>query len=479
MKKIVGAAALVLASAAALWVPAAAAARPAVRITRPAAYQVVQRDADGAADIVVTGRYTGQPSSIQARWDGRPWTVIDAAPAGGRYAGILPAQPQGQGVLEVRFADRHDVHVSHRAVGVGDVFIIAGQSNASGRAETMQKWSDPSLIACLFGNDLRWKVLKDPVDSVAGQRDQVSLEDLQVGGTIWPLLATRLLRATRVPIAFIPVPKGGSSVAVWQPDAAQHDDPTTLYGNMLRRYRAARSGVRAILYWGGEIDGGMMHRSGDEYLGYWDTIVKAVAQDFGCPIVEAQIGEVRWKQGTASLDAVRIAQRQTWSWPGTLAGPPLFDILLHRPDYPDEIHYITPDIMPKVAGRWWAAIRAGVYGEGDGRGPRLTAAVYDPAGPSVLLTFADAELPLYLPGDVSGAFTVHAGDAGGADTVVPVTRVDAVGDDQLRLQLAEAPDGAITVSLGEGHSGALNPVPKDSSRWRLPAELFVRVPVAF
>ena len=34
------------------------------------------------------------------------------------------------------------------------------------------------------------------------------------------------------------------------------------------------------------------------------------------------------------------------------------------------------------------------------------------------------------------------------------------------------------MSLGEGHLGAVNPVPHDSGRWRLPAELFTDYPVA-
>jgi hypothetical protein len=128
--------------------------------------------------------------------------------------------------------------------------------------------------------------------------------------------------------------------------------------------------------------------------------------------------------------------------------------------------------MPKVAGRWWAAIRSACYGRGDGRGPRLQAAVYDSTIGSILLTFADDDLPLYLPGNVSKSFTVR--DAG---SLVGVTSVSVVGAHQLRLKLASVPAGELTVSLGEGHTGALNPVPKDSSTWRLPAEMFVREPV--
>ena len=463
---------VVLVALAAVVLPAAAFAAPSVKITKPASYQVLQRDALGTADIAVSGTYTGSPAAIEARWRSGGWVVIDAAPSGGRYAGVLPAQPAGQGRLEVRFADLTSVHVSHTTVGVGDVFVIAGQSNASGRAATNQKWQHPTLIACMYGNDRRWKVMRDPIDSVAGQPNEVSREGIPVGGSIWPLLATRIMRYQNVPVAFIPVPKGGSSVAAWRCNDAQPDDPQTLYGNMLRRVKAAASGIRAILYWGGEIDGGMLHRTGPQYLAYFEPFAGDVQRDFGVPLVEAQIGEVRWKMGTVSLNAVRVAQRETWAYDGVRSGPPLYDILLHRPDYPDEIHYITPDIMPKVAGRWWAAIRSGCYGSGDGRGPRLESAVYDDASRSILLTFTDLDLPLYLPGNVTKAFRVR--DDG---LTVTITGVTLVAADQLRVKLASAAVGALTISLGEGHAGALNPVPKDSSLWRMPAEMFVGEPV--
>ena len=62
-------------------------------------------------------------------------------------------------------------------------------------------------------------------------------------------------------------------------------------------------------------------------------------------------------------------------------------------------------------------------------------------------------------------------------TTVTITGVTLVAADQLRVKLASAAVGALTISLGEGHAGALNPVPKDSSQWRMPAEMFVREPV--
>ena len=206
---------------------------------------------------------------------------------------------------------------------------------------------------------------------------------------------------------------------------------------MLRRVRAAASGIRAILYWGGEIERrhAASHRPGIPGVLRADRRRRAARLRRAARGGADRRGQVE-DGDLCRCNAVRVAQRETWAYDGVRSGPPLYDILLHRPDYPDEIHYITPDIMPKVAGRWWAAIRSGCYGSGDGRGPRLESAVYDDASRSILLTFTDLDLPLYLPGNVTKAFGVR--DDGSTVTITGVTLVAA---DQLRVKLASAAVG--------------------------------------
>jgi len=48
----------------------------------------------------------------------------------------------------------------------------------------------------------------------------------------------------------------------------------------------------------------------------------------------------------------------------------------------------------------------------------------------------------------------------------------------VRLVLAAPPAGPLTVSLGEGRSGAGAAVPTDASAWRLPMLPFIAQPVA-
>ena len=90
--------------------------------------------------------------------------------------------------------------------------MIAGQSNASGRSPNLFSYSSPTLRAAMFGNDDRWKDLRDPVDSAKGQVDGVS-QDNCAGGSVWPDVATTLFARTGVPVAFVPCARTSTPIA--------------------------------------------------------------------------------------------------------------------------------------------------------------------------------------------------------------------------------------------------------------------------
>jgi hypothetical protein len=474
---------VLLAGTALALIPAAITASPApasapyLRLITPRAHQIVQRTDNGVGTFSITGVVRGR-GAVKARWNGGPWVTVDEHPSGGRFSGRLTGLPAGQGTLVVRLAGHRGVGDVRHSVGVGDLFVVAGQSNACGRAPVLQKWRSGEFTPSLFGNDGRWKVLADPVDSPAGQLDTISRDrPTRAGGSVWPLLATKVMARERVPVAFIPVPYSGSSIADWQCREDWPDDPATLYGNMLRRVAKAGGMVRSVLFWQGEWDAGSQQVDGAAYGRDLHTLAEAVQRDLGTRLVVCQIGEIRWRQSTPppapALDGIRIAQSDSWQLEELVApGPPLYDILLHTAAE-DRVHYRTPRQLSLVTSRWWCALAAACYGRGDGRGPRLTGAASEAGTITVRLTFADDALPLALPkGDVAASFTVR--DSAGA---VPVSAVRQAGPGVLSLELARPLSGSATVSLGEGHLGAVNPVPHDSGPWRLPAELFLDRPV--
>jgi hypothetical protein len=314
-----------------------------VQASTPSPFQVIQRNSSGEADIAIAGTYQGTPSAIEARYNGGSWEVIDASPAGGTFSGTLEDQPEGQGLLEFRYSGDISIMGSVANVGIGDVYICAGQSNMSGRGTSNQSYSHATLKACLFGNDYQWKQLVDPYDSASGQIDTVS-SDTATGSFI-PLLATLLMDSESVPVAFIPAAKGGTAITAHLP-GADHQDRSTLYGSMV--YRALQAGgVKAVLWWQGESDviSGVSQAT---YNGHMDTIANAVDADLGVKLIPAKLQNI-----TQDETAVNAAIGEAWSDnANVLTGPDLFTVVN------DGLHVISSAALQDAAERWAAILLA-------------------------------------------------------------------------------------------------------------------------
>jgi hypothetical protein len=132
------------------------------------------------------------------------------------------------------------------------LFILAGQSNMSGRGKVPESLQKTNPRVFVFGNDYQWKLAAEPVDSPAGQIDKVS-EDLDAGFSPAMSFAERLLESDpTMIIGLIPCAKNSTSISAWNRDTKV----TTLYGSCLNRIRqASERGVPAgMLIYLGETD---------------------------------------------------------------------------------------------------------------------------------------------------------------------------------------------------------------------------------
>jgi hypothetical protein len=441
----------------------AAAAAPRIILRTPHAWQVVQRGRDDRADLVVTGRLVGLGGAVRVAWGAARATArCDAA---GRFVARLEGVPAGQADLEVRSARRPGVVCRRESVGVGDVYVIAGQSNASGRSRTLFAYTSEALRATMFGNDDRWRDLRDPVDAADGQVDSVS-RDFIAAGSVWPVVATVLLAQEGVPVAFVPCARSSTSIARWQPGLPERRPAGTLYSSMARRVAAVGGRIRAVLFWQGERDA--RYRTGAEaYEAGLERLAAAVWRDFSSPLLVAQTGNLGADLVDADVDGIRLAQQCAWREQHIVQGPVLYDI-----DLEGETHFVQPDDVELAAHRWAAAILGGVLGRDAGRTPRLVGAAYDEgdgAGDAgeVVLT-ADTVI---ADGVGVEGFVVSSGDR-----EVPLLSAGVEGQ-TVRLVLGEPVTGPLTVSLGAGGSAAGASVPTDTSAWRLPMLPFVHLPV--
>jgi serine/threonine protein kinase len=276
----------------------------------PRDYQVFQRRARQAGEVVVRGTAPAACDAVEARLSGpsldgplpdrwRPAALaadrrgFDAAlttPAGGWYR------------LEVRAL--HDKKVvaegSVAHVGVGEVFVIAGQSNSTNSGAERQR--PASGLVASFGGD-GWQPADDP---------QPGTHDHSGGGSPWPAFGDALAAKYKVPVGIASAGRGGSSVSEWRPDGE-------LFAWLTQRMGAlGPRGFRAVLWHQGEADAGT---PSDDYARHLTDIIRASRKAAGWD-VPWFVAQVSYQSpGAPASASTRAGQKKLWETKVALEGP--------------------------------------------------------------------------------------------------------------------------------------------------------------
>lgn len=231
----------------------AADAPPAFKLTQPLPYQVLQRygfdprraqenepggPLRGAARVAVRGQYVlPRGARLEARTvtvglgpeSAGAWKPLEWKQAGEQFLSELIVPAGGWYRLECRVVKDDGVAVATGRVepfGVGELFLIAGQSYAAGANDELLKVEDPGKrVAALDLSSSSWRVADDPQPAVGD------------GGTIWPACGDFLVSVLQVPVGFINVAAGGTSSRQWLPNERLYE-----------RLREAGSKVGAFRY---------------------------------------------------------------------------------------------------------------------------------------------------------------------------------------------------------------------------------------
>ncbi len=219
---------------------------------------------------------------------GKFTATIDRLPVGGPYR-ITLSCGAAQVVVE--------------RIYVGDVWLLAGQSNMEG-VGNMNRAPQPhaQVQACYM--DGRWDVAKDPLHVLGhspdvvhnpGQvpRNPADTGAKQVKGTgVGIPFGVDMVTRTGVPQGLICTAHGGTSMAQWDPKLA-HLGGASLYGSMLRSVRATGQPVAGILWYQGCSDCSLNDAA--RYRARMERLVAACRRDLGdakLPFVLVQIARV-------------------------------------------------------------------------------------------------------------------------------------------------------------------------------------------
>lgn len=341
-----------------------------LKIAYPQAYTLFQRDTSKKGAVNIRGSFSSnkQPTRIEARLNGSMWQVVDAHPDNNSFAGTITA-PVGQGLLEVRGIGCNGIKSSVECVGVGDLFLITGQSNADGRGKEWVKLdlSNPFVGVKYLHNV--WSKGDDPSVN--------DTSDPSESASPWPIALNRLIPNQKVPIGFITAAMGSTVVKQWrktnEATAANSWGPGGMFARTLDMVKEATNGsmkIKAVLYHQGEND--LTHWNNLSVLGdyaEYKTNLMATISDFWdvfhVPTLVGQItnlGDDRLRN-----DNIRRAQQEVWKeHPHALPGAITYDI------YPtDGVHYRESVNMKAYSDRWTAAILCGIYGQQKMATPKL------------------------------------------------------------------------------------------------------------
>lgn len=313
---------------------------PTLTLFSPLEYQVFQRSTRLHGAIIVRG---SAPTAIcvEARVEGisiqgplpGKWHRLALDPDSQQFSGQLPVIAGGFYRVEIKETNAVGqptlVVVQH--VGVGEVFVVAGQSNSTNYGEVPQT-TRTAMVSSFSGTE--WVLANDP---------QPGVQDNSHKGSFIPSFGDALYRRYRVPIGIASVGHGSTSVRQWLPadmpiqvmptmmryvrtNAAGIlvSDGTLFNGMMLRTHQLGALGFRALLWHQGESDS---HQPAERdidaatYRNMMVTIIhesrKQAGWDFPWLVAQATYHT----PDDPGCPPIREAQRSLWEHDLAIEGP--------------------------------------------------------------------------------------------------------------------------------------------------------------
>lgn len=396
-----------------------------VRVAREGAFRAIRKQHDWVrARVSIDRSETGERAGRFGTWS----LTLKDIPRGGPYR-ILTSVGSVEDAIEWRRGG-DAVHF----LCVGDVWLIAGQSNAEGYGR--DPVDDPPAFGVRQLDADGWKL------AAHGRNHHP-----------WLAFAKMLRQELHYPIGLIPTAVGGSAISQWDPGQKGE-----LFENMKRRLAGADNMVKGCLWYQGESDVGDAEHP--KYKTRFKRFLKGLrrtVKQSRLPVITVQLNRVLGpRDDGAGWEAIREIQRQLAH---ELAGVFVFPIF--EAGLCDGIHISSLGNL-LVAERAAVTALGGVYGcDVRYRHPECVR-VRRLSGKRIELRFDHVIERLDYEAALSNGFPFAVRDAEGT---VPVAGYGVPRKNVMRIELARRLAGGATVT---GAPGTCPPqiVPRDISGYR-------------
>lgn len=325
---------------------------PVLSLSAPLERQVSQRTDRNQADVVVAGVVKEIADIIEAKADlatgignGQAvgWTTIAQREdiVAGKFSGRISLQAGGWYTLTVRarLGEKVVAEAAISKVGVGEVFVTAGQSNSANFSKPRQAAKDDRVV--YLNGKRQFVPARDPIPNGCG-RD----------GSPWPILGDLIAESQQVPVCFRSASPTWTEVKNWMP-GVQHKH-WNLYNTLVGRVREfPKGGVRAVLWHQGESDS-LAKTPAATYRDRLKTIIESLNQDAGYDLPWF-VAQASFHTKSTAEEEAEVAKGQELLWTQGVAkrGPNTDEL---GPEYRSGGVHFNQRGLTAHAERWFKAL---------------------------------------------------------------------------------------------------------------------------
>lgn len=277
-----------------------------IHLDSPSDYQIFQRATGQGGEVVISGRILPESKTtlpmdcLEARLIGKSsdgdvpgqWQPLPFDPHVPAFRAELMTPAGGWYSVQVRALYQKDPLMTNTVahVGVGEIFVIAGQSNSANYGEKQSR-TETGLVAAFAGTN--WQLAADPEPGAGGRK-----------GSFMPLFGDAMVRRFHVPVGIVATGIGSTSVREWLPRGVSFTNLPPLTRNVVtvgpgrwessgrifdgfteRMKQLGPNGFRAVLWHQGESDANQADRtrtlSGALYRKYLEQLISDSRKEIG------------------------------------------------------------------------------------------------------------------------------------------------------------------------------------------------------